>query len=1275
MKHLWKKIISMVLIAALLIQVLPATAKGAELVTTTPTEELEMESRTGLSDMYEYLTYDAGKAGTINVNTYTGNLHVTRTDMNFSGERMPVDITFYYDTENFKYTRYHYGAGWMSSYNQFVMYDTVNHQYEYVNENGTKTYFSDTGEITDDGYEIWEEVSVYGIGTTGVKLYRAKNASYTAYPAVTIIRADNVLKFDNIGRLSSISNEKDEILIKYSTTSSYAIKYIQDPAGRQYYFNYDNATGYLNFIYICIEGTPIIKGPTYTYEYDMLKQVDYGEGNYVKYEPDTRGNLAIFTDIDGCGYEIKYRYTTGTPFCVVTQINQKAAIGTEDEETGKVVRIQYPKEGITCIFEENTYQIYKFDLCGRIITYRLQNKDTEGNYHTIYGYDMTYDYIINENEDIVNDLVDVTYYDSDGVVEETNLEEGSFVEGDENTEESEVEEGATELENSIVEDYITTKDAYGNILSETHSVDELKQITEYKYGFNGDLLSSVTDINGTTQKYSYKYPINKPVAITDGNGNKTTYTYNALWELSSITANVSGMKPQKSTDGTVSVDYIYEKGRLTEIHYGESIYKFVYDKWGNLLRVMLDKLCLVQYDYGEDAYKGLIQKVAYGSGQVIYYTYTDLDQISTVGYVESNPRFLYTYDSAGKLQYIYDKAYQIRTVYREDGYTIYDNKTAEILYGFRGNEEEYLENILGHVLYFDVSTEGNITVESITDKDNNSIYNQKMEYDSFERLKEKVLSADDLNIVHDYNYIVNENKTGDRVNDYQISYNQSEKQNEIHFAYEYDGNGNITLIEKTEKTETGKVTYLTKYVYDEIGQLVQAYDEEAGKRYIYLYDEYGNIAEKKEYNIDDSGEETLYEQKLYKYDGMILKYSFSSLEGTTEYGSNTSGTLIGVKKNTNVYNYYWGNGRQLMQIVDNTRNSGVRYEYNEEGLRISKLHVQNGVSTTTDYVWGKNGLAGFTTGDKMVVVIYGQDGTPIGFSLNETLYTYIKNLQGDVIRILDTDGNTVVEYTYDPWGVPTITGDTTLATINPCSYRCYDYDEESGYYYLQSRYYNPETGRFLNADDQFGSNIKIVEHNLFVYCANNPVKYMDRNGKSLLLSIAIGFGVGAFISGVVKAYSNYKNGKNWYDGLAISMLAGGVGGAISCIAIPGVSSWVCAAVFGGAGNVATNVILGEIKTLGDLTSAITIGAGAGLLGNAAAKLLIKGVTKYFGSLSRAKQTKFLSSIGRITSSQFREIRRQIYNGVTPAALDRLVKKYGYDVLVSAFVSSTATSVK
>ena len=202
-----------------------------------------------------------------------------------------------------------------------------------------------------------------------------------------------------------------------------------------------------------------------------------------------------------------------------------------------------------------------------------------------------------------------------------------------------------------------------------------------------------------------------------------------------------------------------------------------------------------------------------------------------------------------------------------------------------------------------------------------------------------------------------------------------------------------------------------------------------------------------------------------------------------------------------------------------------------------------------------------------------------------------------------------------------------------------------------------------------------MAYNAYTYCANNPISCVDPDGEGILLSLAIGFAVGALISGVVKAVDNYQNDRPWYDGLAISVLAGGIGGAISCVPIPGVRSFVSAMITGAAGNIITQLIMGKIRTIDDLICAIRAGAVAGLLGEGASKLLSYGVTKYFGSLTKLGQKRFLSRIGKITNRQLTQIRQQIKRGLTPAKLERLIKRYGWDVLVSAFVSSTATSAE
>ncbi len=116
--------------------------------------------------------------------------------------------------------------------------------------------------------------------------------------------------------------------------------------------------------------------------------------------------------------------------------------------------------------------------------------------------------------------------------------------------------------------------------------------------------------------------------------------------------------------------------------------------------------------------------------------------------------------------------------------------------------------------------------------------------------------------------------------------------------------------------------------------------------------------------------------------------------------------------------------------------------------------------------------------------------------MNGEEYLYVKNAQGDITGILDKDGKQVVSYTYDAWGkVESISGSSadTVGKMNPMRYRGYYEDTETGLYYLQSRYYNPEMGRFINSDVVIDTE-SLIGFNLFSYCENNPVIYSDRMG-------------------------------------------------------------------------------------------------------------------------------------------------------------------------------------
>jgi RHS repeat-associated protein len=132
----------------------------------------------------------------------------------------------------------------------------------------------------------------------------------------------------------------------------------------------------------------------------------------------------------------------------------------------------------------------------------------------------------------------------------------------------------------------------------------------------------------------------------------------------------------------------------------------------------------------------------------------------------------------------------------------------------------------------------------------------------------------------------------------------------------------------------------------------------------------------------------------------------------------------------------------------------------------------------------------------------------MGFRINDVQYNgvnyyYLRNLQGDVTGIYDSNGNVVAKYLYDTWGTIVsvtdangneITDPAHIGNMNPIRYRGYYYDTEIGYYYLQSRYYNPEWGRFLNADALFIAGSSLTGANMFAYCLNNPVMFSDHSG-------------------------------------------------------------------------------------------------------------------------------------------------------------------------------------
>ena len=131
-----------------------------------------------------------------------------------------------------------------------------------------------------------------------------------------------------------------------------------------------------------------------------------------------------------------------------------------------------------------------------------------------------------------------------------------------------------------------------------------------------------------------------------------------------------------------------------------------------------------------------------------------------------------------------------------------------------------------------------------------------------------------------------------------------------------------------------------------------------------------------------------------------------------------------------------------------------------------------------------------TSGTDELHFFYDAQNRPAVVVYNGVPYAYVKSLQGDIVAILDENGNTVVSYGYDAWGATLwCTGELaeTLGKVQPFRYRGYVFDEETGLYYLRSRYYNPGWGRFVNADNYLSTNV-------FSYCGNVPSVFVDKNG-------------------------------------------------------------------------------------------------------------------------------------------------------------------------------------
>mgnify|MGYP002515998197 CR=1 FL=1 len=349
--------------------------------------------------------------------------------------------------------------------------------------------------------------------------------------------------------------------------------------------------------------------------------------------------------------------------------------------------------------------------------------------------------------------------------------------------------------------------------------------------------------------------------------------------------------------------------------------------------------------------------------------------------------------------------------------------------------------------------------------------------------------------------------------------------------YTYDKSGNITA-ERVWTTDDTK-PLREKYTYDQKNQLTRHDSKTQNASFVYTYGQAGNILSVKRYAYTTGTLGDVLETKTYTYGDsswadLLTKYNgkaitYDGIGNMTSYNGST---------------YTW-QGRELRKITNGSNT--YSYKYNADGIRTSK--TVNG--TTTEFFLNGTQILAQKTGDGVMRFFYDSTGKRVGFANGNTLYYYLYNLQGDVIAIVRAStGQVVAKYNYDAWGKCTVTNASgyTVGDKNPFRYRGYYYDTETGLYYLNSRYYNPEFGRFISVDGQLNKT-GLSETNLFAYCDNNPINRADQGGN--IWHIVVGAFVGGLIGGVTQAVSNLIQGKSVTNGLVSSVLSGAASGALA----------------------------------------------------------------------------------------------------------------------------------
>ena len=754
------------------------------------------------------------------------------------------------------------------------------------------------------------------------------------------------------------------------------------------------------------------------------------------------------------------------------------------------------------------------------------------NYLTV-----TVDRLYDDNQKLIEEVTTGTYSkDNKSLISHTKynynyagniVRKETYVEGEEFTKGKTVEETVYDNKGNVTKAFTyNTLDSSSKFYS-----------SESEYDETGKTLADYDETGENKTKYGYKDGTSVVRETILPNGSKFAYGHDADDTVTSIT--------QSTEDGEEnSTQKVYKYGQVIEVKSGNTTVGYEYDDKRRLSEVKLNGNAHSTFEYHEnETLNGVtVDRVVEKKDGKEFTTYTDkrgrviragfpekvqIDYgYNAAGNVESMTEtvdnisvrsFAYTYNGLDKLTsytekdhgtdkhketYAYDDYGKLTEVKHDSGFTY--------RYGYKSSTDGEIDNI---------SIGENIVVKPKTDVNGRNTGKQ-------------VLFANTQVETESISYV----KFGDHATNLPssivfgkkgvINCSASER-----LKYSYDKMGNISAIFKNG-------TLIVKYTYDKLNRIIREDNRTLKHTWVFAYDNNGNIITKKEtdFTLKENTEDCVFTEHLYEYDGDELVYYDGK---TCCYMAKTGKPSI--YKNNNVY---WS-GENILQYGND------KFTYDACGRRLTKNNLVYTYDGNGKLIRQSNGLEFF----------YDHTGVA-GMKYNDATYIYRKDVQGNIIALLDSSGTVVVKYTYDAWGnyaaealdyydgkvqFKNVDSDKAfnadyekykqLANINPFRYRGYYYDTETELYFLKTRYYDPEVGRFISPDSiEYLDPETINGFNLYAYCNNNPVSNVDPNGNKwwhwliggigvVLIAVAAGlailgtggvaaFGLGALIGSV-----------------------------------------------------------------------------------------------------------------------------------------------------------------